>query len=323
MFDLITIGDCTWDTFLHIENASLTYGKKSHRPEQLCLPYAQKLPIEDMFESMGGNAANVAVGVNRLGFSTAIVSEIGLDMHSCQIYQELKKNNVNISYLKRTKNRKTRFSTILNFHGERTILSYFEKIPYTKLVLPKTKNIFYTSLGHSFETQQKKIIHSLKKNPQTRLICNPGTHQLKEKTKNFAKILRYTDVLFLNKEEAEILVGPAKNTKQLFQKIHDTGVKIVVITDGVIGSSASNGENIFSCGIYHVPIVSKTGAGDAYASAFVSALLQNCALAECMLWGTANAASVTGHLGAQTGLLTAPQIKKFIKEHPLPQAVFS
>lgn len=321
MFDLVTIGDCTWDTFLNIENATLRFQKNSHRPQEISLPYGHKIPIEDTFESMGGNAANIAVGATRLGLKTAIASEIGLDMHSCQIYQELKKNDVNIASLKRTKNRKTRFSTVINFQGERTILSYFEKTPYTKFVLPRTKNIFYTSLGHSFESVQKQILEYLKKYPQTKLICNPGTHQLQEKTKQFAKILPFTSMLFVNREEAEILVGPAKNVKALIERLHNLGVKIVVITDGIVGSSASDEQTFFSCGIYHVPIVSKTGAGDAYAAGFVAATLENHSLAECMLWGTANAASVTGHLGAQTGLLTTSEMKKFIKNHPVPQVV--
>lgn len=321
MFDLVTLGDCTWDTFLNIENATLRFQKNSHRPQELSLPYGQKIPIEDTFESMGGNAANLAVGATRLGLKTAIVSEIGLDMHSCQIYQELKKNDVNIHSLKRSKNRKTRFSTVLNFQGERTILSYFEKIPYTKFNIPRTKNIFYTSLGYSFESVQKQIIDSLKKFPKTQLICNPGTHQLQEKTKQFAKVLPFTSILFVNREEAEMLVGPANSAKALTERFHNLGVKIVVITDGIVGSTASDEKSFFSCGIYQVPIVSKTGAGDAYASGFLTAFLLKHSLAECMLWGTANAASVTGHLGAQTGLMTTAEIKKFIKNHPLPQAV--
>lgn len=323
MYDLLSIGDCTWDTFLSIEKATLLYGKKSHRPEQLCLPYGEKIAIEESFDSMGGNAANVAVGIQRLGFRSAIAGEVGNDLHASQILSELKKDKIDTKYLKKNKQRKTRFSTVLNFKGERTILSYFEKVSYNKITLPATKNIYYTSLGYSFENIQKKLISYLKAHPKTQLICNPGSYELKEKKNVFAKILPLTSVLFVNKEEAEILVGSAPSTKALLHKLHQTGSKVVVITDGVLGSSASDGQHSLSCGIYNVPIVSKTGAGDAYASGFIAGFMKDLSLAECMMWGTANAASVTGHLGAQTGLLTEPQLKKFMGKHPVPQALHS
>lgn len=323
MFNLLTIGDCTWDTFLKIENASLVYGARSHRPEKLCLGYGDKIDIQETFDSIGGNAANVGVGVQRLGFKTGIVSEIGTDTYADLIAKKLKENKIDITQLKKNKKRKTRYSVVLNYKAERTILSYFEKVPYQNIVIAPTEYIYYTSLGYSFETIQKKLTSYIKSHKKTKLICNPGSYQLKNKKETFAKILPITDLLFVNREEAEMLVGASKNTKVLLQKLHQTGAKTVVITDGVVGSSASDGHHFFSCGIYNVPIISKTGAGDAYASGFISAFMKNLTLAECMLWGTANAASVTGHLGAQTGLLTLEGMKKFIKNHPLPQSIYS
>lgn len=323
MFDLLTIGDCTWDTFLDIENASLEYGAKSHRPEKLVLPYGDKIDIHDTFESMGGNAANVAVGVERMGFRSAISTELGTDTQGVLIHKNLIRNHIETDYLKKNSKRRSRYSVVLNFKGERTILSYFDKIPYQQVSLPPSKYLYYTSLGFSFETIQKKVIAYKKSHPKTILTCNPGSYQLKEKKSVFAKILPHTDILFVNKEEAERLVGEAPSTKTLLHKLLKTGVKTAVLTDGIVGSSVSNGEHFFSCGIYHVPIVSKTGAGDAYASGFLAAHMNGLTLAECMLWGTANAASVTGHLGAQTGLLDETGIKKFIKNHPLPQALNS
>lgn len=317
MFDFITIGDCTWDTFLQIDSATVHYKKGSHRPEWLSLHYADKICIDNMAQSVGGNAGNVSVGLSRLNYKGAIVTELGDDQHGKLILEDLKKSGVNTSLTHIHANKQTRYSLVLSYQGERTILCYHAKRSYSLPKLPQTNWIYYTSLGPSFEKVQNKLIDYLKKNKHVRLACNPGSYQVKEKIEEIKKVLPWVDLLFVNKEEAEKIVGKPGKIPSLQKGLHSLGVKIAVITDGTKGSFVSNGEKLFSMGIYNTPVISKTGAGDAYASAFLAAFMKGKSLEDCMIWGTANAASVTGHLGAHTGLLTESQIKKFIKNHSL------
>jgi sugar/nucleoside kinase (ribokinase family) len=65
--------------------------------------------------------------------------------------------------------------------------------------------------------------------------------------------------------------------------------------------------------IYDVKAVGKTGAGDAFASAFLSAIILKKDIQTAMQWGTANSASVIQQIGAQKGLLNKVGIEKMVR----------
>ena len=92
------------------------------------------------------------------------------------------------------------------------------------------------------------------------------------------------------------------------------GIKTVVITDGENGSYAANSAERYRLPAFDVKIISKTGAGDAYASGFLSAIANKKSLVEAMQWGTANSSGVIRQIGAQTGLLNKNKIEKMISK---------
>jgi ribokinase len=103
--------------------------------------------------------------------------------------------------------------------------------------------------------------------------------------------------------------------KALFKELHKAGAKIVVITDSADGSYASDGSGIYYMQSYPVKPVAKTGAGDAYTSGFLSAIIKNKSIIEAMQWGTANSAGVIQKYGAQKGLLNQAQILRVIQKY--------
>jgi sugar/nucleoside kinase (ribokinase family) len=317
MFDIITIGDATVDNFIIIDEdeAKLQCDLKRENC-QLCFNYADKIPIKNTGHSIGGNAANVATGCKKMGLKTSLVAELGDDINGVIIKTEMEKTGVDTSNIKIHKGQDSRYSVVLNYESERTILSHYVSRKYTLPKLPKTKWLYYSSLYGDFTQVQKNIINYLKKNPGTKLAVNPGSHQMKKKLGELKKILKYTDLLFVNKEEAELLVGKKTNIKSLFRALHNTGVKNLTITDGIKGSYTSDGQAMYHMDIYPIKAVGRTGAGDAYASGFMSAMIHKKALKEAMQWGTANAGGVIQIIGAQKGLLTKNGAQKLIKKYP-------
>ncbi len=312
MFDIITLGDSVVDTYAMIdENCSQTH--LAQNKKLLCLNYGDKITLFESGVAIGGNAANVAVGMRRLGAKVAIVSSLGKDLNGEFILKTLKKENIDTSLVQQSKRNKTRYSLVLNYRGERTILAYHSKMHYSLPSMPSTQWVYYSSLGKDFEQIQSKLLKYLHKHPETKLAVNPGSYQIKQGLESFKKILPNTDVLFVNKEEAYHIAGGKMPIKKLFLTLHKLGPKIIFFTDGTNGSYASNGTKSFFLPIYSVKNISKTGAGDAYASGVLSALLQNKDLPEAMQWGNANAASVIGHIGAQVGLLNTKQIHTLLK----------
>ena len=314
MLDLITIGDSTLDTFLILDEKS-DASKLTKDKKLVCFNYAQKIPITNTAQSVGGNAANVAVGTKKLGHTSAIVTELDDDINGHIIKSELEESKVSTKMVKIIRNEETRYSIVLNYKSERTILSYHAKRNYILPKLPQTKWIYYTSLGKTFEKVQTKLEGHLKKNPNIKLAMNPGSYQFSKGLSKIKKILPHADILFVNKEEAIKLVGKKKSIKGLFSSLHKMGAKEVIITDSTNGSYASNGVEKLFMRTYAIPALARTGAGDAYTSGYLSATMYGKSMSEAMQWGTANAGGVIQAFGAQKGLLSKAKLENIIKKH--------
>jgi sugar/nucleoside kinase (ribokinase family) len=312
MFDITTIGDSTIDTFLHLEaDGTVVSVNKKHKT--LTLGYGAKIGIDDTAQSVGGNAANVAVGLARLGHKTSIVTELGDDINGHMIADHFKSENVNTS-LTRFVPHDTRYSVVLNVLGERTILSGKSKRNYVLPNLKPTQAIYYTSLGASFEKLQSQLIKHLTKHPEIFVAMNPGSYQIAHGKESILKMIPYTDLLLLNKEEAYALTG-LSNEKKAIQELSKRGVDIVVITDGDRGATAGDGQAQYHIKALETNPVGKTGAGDAFSTGFLHAILQSQDIVTALENGILNANSVMGHLGAQIGLLTESKLKAARKKY--------
>jgi len=311
-FDVVCVGNAKIDTFLTLRQANnhLRYAQDSN---ELCIKFGEKITVDKTEILVGGNAANVAVGASRLGLKTALVAEIGRDEFAQKIINTLSKEKVDISNVKQMEKQQSSFSVILNFKGERTIFSEHVKRSHDfNFENLSTKWIYLTSLGEKWLDAYNKTADFVKKT-SCRLAFNPGTLQIQSGRRSIENILLVTDILFVNKEEAEKVLninpqvsGQISNIEALLKDLQKLGPKIVVITDGKNGSHAIDDKgNIVKKGIVETQVIEKTGAGDAYSSGFLSALINNKSIADAMNLGAKNSASVIGKVGAQAGLLYA------------------
>lgn len=315
MYDIISIGDATLDVFLQISDVDANVKCTLKNEEcQICFDYADKIPVEGIVKVPGsGNASNNAVGSARLGLNTAIFSILGSDDVGKGISKHWKKENVDTKFVHFDKKRGTNYSTVINYRGERTILVYHEKRDYKfPKSLPAAKWIYYTSLGRGSEVLHKPLLAYLKKTG-AKFCFQPGTFQIKLGLNELRPLIKLSEVAIMNKEEAERIVGDsAKSVKVLLKRLATIGCKIGVITDGPNGSYSFDGKTTRRLGIFEVPVVERTGCGDAYATAFVAALNYGLGIDEAMRWGTANSASVLGFIGPQAGLLKVPALHRII-----------
>lgn len=315
MYDLISIGDTTIDHILTLHEASVNCTLKKHEC-QLCLQYAEKIPVEAWKRVVAGNAANNAVGSARLGMKTAIVTIVGDDPEGALITSTLDNEQIDTRLVTVDKKQGTNASTVISFQGERTILVFHEPRRYKLPKLPKTQWIYYTSVGKHHEQYNRQIVQYLKKS-KTNLAYNPGTHQLNAGQKAMKDILKFCTVLFVNKEEAARIVGTFPTIKDTLDALCRLGPLNVVITDGDKGAFATNGGQTFYMPIIPTQVVEKTGAGDSFATACIAALHNGASLEEALTWGGHNSASVIAFVGPQTGLLTLKKLKLSLSKSPL------
>ena len=316
-FDLLTIGDATIDTFMTpLESETMCSIDKKQCI--IAFNYGDKIPVKNLEFSIGGNAANNAVGTKRLGINSSIVLTLGQDSVGEMIVSRLKEEGVDLSYVIEQPGTASNYSTIINYSGERTIFVYHAPRSYEFPVqLPVVPWVYLTSMGESFRPFYNHFIEWLKKNPSVKLVFNPGSWQLRGEYDSIKDVMNSTYLIYVNREEAEKLTGLGESggrERDLLVALNKLGPKICVITDGGNGSFAYDSINgkFLKAGVLPVDAYERTGAGDAYGSGCLSALIHGRSLDEALLWGTSNSASVIGYTGSQKGLLKLEEMDSWL-----------
>lgn len=312
--DVLCIGNATIDVFVLLKNLQkFSYDKFSNN---ISFPLGEKVPLDEHKLTMGGNAANLAVGLKRLGLDSSLAAEIGSDEFSEKITNTLRKEDVDQTYIKKGDRQTPYFNIVLSYAGDRTILD--ERTP-SEVVLEigssNPKYFYLTGLNGNWENI---FADAISNNPNSLLAFNPGSRQLAEGFNQTLGILPKVEILFVNLTEAQKIIGEQEtDIKSLMTKLKEKGPKIAVVTDGINGSYAinSNGD------IFHIGPVSKdkpverTGAGDSYAGAFLYAVIKGRSIEEAMRYGAINADSVIKKIGAQDGLLKESEIEQISNEN--------
>ncbi len=315
MFDVIAIGDTSIDMFLEMDKHEVEIEPaRGGEPAKICFNFADKIPVNQMTKTIGGNSANIAVGSRRLGLRSTLITTVGKDEEAKVVAKALWADRVDTRYVKQDK--RTNFSTVINYQGERTILIYHEPREYHLPNLGKARYVYLSSMRKGWETIIDPLARYLDKT-QTKLAFNPGTYQLRAGRRVAQPLLDRTDILFLNRQEAIIYTGLKERAtiRQLLTELHRFGPRIVVITDGPKGSYASDASGQYKIGIYDVPVIERTGCGDAYATGFMAAILWGKDVPEAMRWGSFEAASVLQQIGPQAGYLHRKQLSEHEKKY--------
>lgn len=303
-FDVVTFGSAVVDVFVNTEVAE-KHGFMNY-------PIGDKILIKELGFDIGGAGTNTAVAFARLGFKTGCISELGGDENGRKIFDLLKKEK--IQFLgKVVKNELSGYSVILDSKGgDRTILTYKganNKISLNDIKKFKTKWLYLSSLLEmSFETQ-KKLAKILKKRG-VKIAFNPSSYLIKKE--NLSSLLKITDILVLNKEEAQMLTKKKENLlENLYKLISKNG--IAVITDKNKMITCYDGHNRSFLIPNKVKVVERTGAGDAFASGFVAGIIAGKPIKYSLRLGLAESEGVIKHFGAKNKLLRMGLGKKIKK----------
>ena len=314
--NLLSVGDASMDIYL-TPSESESLSQMDDKESFICFAFGGKIPVKNAELSVGGNAANNAVGATRLGIKTGLVLTLGDDTFGNQIQEKLDKEGIDTTYIIKQLGVSSNFSVILNYSGERTIFSYNVPKSYEYPVnLPVTPWMYLTSMGDTFKPFYNHIADFLRTNTTVKLAFNPGSRQIKAGINEIIDIIKLTEVLFVNREEAEKLTDFGQSLgkeKELLQALSNLGVKIPVITDGVKGSFAFDGSRFVKAGVLPVDAFERTGAGDAFGSGTLAGIIKGKPLEEALLWGTSNSASVIGYTGPQKGLIEENEMEVWLE----------
>ncbi|MEK6891790.1 MAG: carbohydrate kinase family protein [Nanoarchaeota archaeon] len=317
MYDVITVGSATVDVFAktHFSELIKIIDPKGET-DLLAFPSGSKILIDDLEFTAGGGGTNTAVALSRLGHKVGFLGKLGEGTNSDFIHKNLMNEKIDLLCAHGKGN--AGYSIILDaLDHDRTILAYkgindelkAEDIPFRKL---KTKWFYFSAMmGESFHTLEK-IAEFAQKN-KIKIAFNPSTYLAEKGSRYLKNILSKTELLILNKEEAELLVG-RDSFDNLLVKLKRLGPKIAVITDGKNNLYVIDDLHIYSAFPPPVRIVDATGAGDAFASSFLCGLLKNKDTEFAIKLGIINAQSVVSHYGAKNILLSYKEAMKIMKK---------
>lgn len=321
-YDFVALGDITIDAFIQLseKDATIVEGKRGRK--QLQMNFGDKLPYTDKtVVNAVGNASNASVSAHRIGLRSALVTNIGNDRYGKDCLDTLRKEGVDTEFVKIHEGKETNYHYVLRLGAERTILIKHETYPYT---LPDfdvpPRYIYFSSVGEEALDFHHVVAEYIQEHPETKLIFQPGTFQIRLGHEALKDLYAVTDTFFCNKEEAQaILQSDEEDMTKILHAFRDLGPTTPVITDGPNGAYAIGEDGAtYRMPMYPdpAPPVDRTGAGDSFSSTFTAARALGHDVATALSWGPINSMSVVQYIGAQKGLLSREALLEHLENAP-------
>jgi len=321
--DVLSVGDVVTDAFIKLLDDQAKVEMTDDGPI-ISMAYATKIPFDhSVVVPAVGNASNAAVCFAKLGLKSGLVTNIGDDEAGREILRALSRAKVDRRFVHINPHKKSNYHYVLWYKDDRTILIKHEDYEYCwprfrKIDLPEW--IYFSSVSQNALEYHDDIARWLSKHPEIKLAFQPGTFQLEAGVHRLKDIYSIAMIIAVNRQEAALITGSRYDDDivELLDKLHELGPKIVLISDGPKGAYASDGTSKYKMPIYPdpKPPYDRTGAGDAFSSTFVAAIMKGADIAGALLWAPINAMSVVQKVGAQAGLLNEQEIEHYLAIAP-------
>ncbi len=299
MGDIIVVGNMVSDFFLDTEAHETM---KDSLPS-ICYPVGAKIAVKDITLGIGGGGFNTSVTFAKMGLKPAFYTKLTNDLQGKSFLNVLKKEGV--SFIGSLGKGVGGYSVILDSEKHhRTILTFKGKdnhIDSKGIKRHKAKWFYFASMKEKSLKAQQEIAKYAKK-IGAKVAYNASEYLIKAERKEVLKLVKLVDVLILNKEEAELL---SRSKEEVGERLIKLGPKIICVTNGAEGVVCFDVKNkrVYSIIPHNIKVKEPTGAGDAFASGFVSALVKGEEIKVALEVGLSNSESVISHFGATNKVL--------------------
>lgn len=311
-YDIITVGSNVIDIFVVTGLPELLReGEKF-----IGYPAGEKIRVRETRMETGGGGTNTAAAFARLGLRTGYLGNVSTDHFGESILRELAEEG--ISFLGTRSSHPSGYSVILDSREHhRTILVYKGASDELVLMAKDLKRLdtgwlYFSSTGkRSFESQKRLARHAERRG--IRIACNPSSYQVQQGRDRLMPILERTEVLVLNKEEAEAL---AATRQEPWKALARLGPRMVCITDEERPVRLYADGALYMARPHAVRVKEATGAGDAFGATLVTGLIRKEGIVRCLKLALANSESVITHIGAKHKLLTLKEALAAVRRAP-------
>jgi len=262
----------------------------------------------------GGSAANVAVGIARLGRRVGFVGKLGDDENGRTLLEAFEQERVDTHGIIMEANRPTATCFIgVDKLGDRIIFglpgaSIIEDTEELDRAYLRNSQALY--IGPSY-ADVAAVAAVAAREQGVSVLCAPGSGWGQDGLVHLRSVLEQSDVLLVSRTEATELTGltsPAETLHVLSQ----TGPPVVVETLGAQGAIVlAHGHVIEVPSSVASQVQDTTGAGDAFAAGLIVGFLEGLDWEGATRMGCAAAALKIRHIGARSGLPTREEIARF------------
>ncbi len=321
-YDVITMGSNTIDAFVYTDRVkSMSMKTSTAESKYICYPLGSKLQIGELAFHTGGGGLNTAVCLSRLGFKTGYIGKIGDDLNGKVILDELKDEKIDFLG-KVSPSYHTGYSVVLDsIEKNRTILTHRgandhlkkEDLDFKKF---KTKWFsFSATLKDSYKSME--VIAQYAKDNGIKISFNPNNYLVEKGSAFLEKVLKNTNILILNSEEAAHLVKASSRQEELL-KLKELGPEIVIITNGSNPIFCLNAKDEYYT-VYplDIKILEVTGAGDSFTASFLAGLIKKDDFIFALKLAIVNSHSILRHKGAKNILLSYEEALSEIEKSPI------
>ena len=269
----------------------------------------------------GGKGANQAVAAARLGAEVYMIGRLGEDLIGDELIRNLRKNGVNVEYVKRAKTHSGVALIFVDSQGNNMIAvapgaDYKLSRSDVDEALEGLRNLV-DFLLLQLEIPVEVVEYAIRRFSEegVKVVLNPAPYQRLSRD-SLARVFLATP----NEIELELMSGirvrSVEDAARAGEKlVREIGIRNLVITMGAKGAMMVDEGGSRLIPAFEVEPVDTTGAGDAFNGALVVALARGRSLAEAVRYANAAAALSTLKVGAQEALPTSEEVERFLHRY--------
>ncbi|KJY57268.1 Ribokinase [Lactobacillus kimbladii] len=285
------------------------------RVKQMPRP-GETVHASEHYSAAGGKGANQAVAAARSGCEVSFIGGVGDDAPGKEMLGSLKREGINTQGIITAKKESTGQAFItVDDNGQNAITIYAgANYAFGPAEVEQNQDLIKDSdfLIAQFETPLAATIKGFEiaNDAGVKTILNPAPGM----AKNPADLLKLTDIITPNETEAETITGIKVTNEKTAQmaavKLHNQGVKIVIITIGAKGAFYDYQNQRELVPAFKVKAVDTTAAGDTFIGAMTSILQPDLSnLKDAVLFANKASSITVQKYGAQPSIPYAKDIK--------------
>jgi len=290
---------------------------------------------ETFTKYVGGSAANIAIGMARLGKKVGFIGRVSDDQYGRFATNYFNKEGIDTSQIIIDPEASMGLAfTEIKSPTESSILMYRDNVADLKVnsadiseeYIKNAKSLVITGTALAASPSREAVFVAIEyaKKHGTVVIFDvdyrPYTWKNETETSVYYNLVGMkSDIIIGSREEFDLLEAlsdPMNTSDEVTAKRwFDHGVKVAVIKHGKDGSTAytPDGEN-YLIKSFPVELLKSFGGGDAYASAFFYGLLENWEMIDALEFGSASAAMLVASHSCSDAMPSSGAIAQFIKE---------